>query len=373
MDIKRNVNLAHFQLRYLLASTSRTRIFYPGVHSVHQFNPISRETRPIIKTGDTPGSQVSAIACDYGVLVAGCFNGDYNLRHLDTPETGNKACRTGNITTDPSGITNHIQIHQRRSSSSPAAAFSSNDNAVRVLDIETEKWISQEKFDFAINCTATSPDKRLRAVVGDNLQLLITAAESTLPDNKPEVFYNLSGHRDYGFAVDWADDGWTIASAFQDKTVKIWDARCLTDSSGNSKTVTTIRTEMAGARNLRFSPVGSGRRVLVAAEEADYVNVIDAQTFRTKQTIDFFGEIGGVTFANEGEDLLVLCCDPDRGGILQFERCGAGGNTLEYEDWVGDGLDWPKSRFTEDRMANGGRAGRGLEGRAWAGCDIEPF
>ncbi|KAK4168715.1 WD40-repeat-containing domain protein [Cladorrhinum sp. PSN259] len=373
MDVKRNTHLAHFQLRYLLACTSRTRFFYPSLQSVVQFNPISRQSRVVIKTGDEPNAQVSAIASDHGVLASGCFNGDYTLRPLNTVETESNPCHTGSITSDPYGITNHIQIHLGRLSSSPVAAFSSNDKAVRVLDIATEKWLSTDEFDFPVNCTAISPDQRLRAVVGDNKNLIIAAAESTLGGSKPEIFYDLKGHRDFGFAVDWADDGWTIASAFQDKTVKIWDARYLTDSSGESKPVTTIRTEIAGARNLKFSPIGSGKRVLVAAEEADYVNVIDAQTFRSKQTIDFFGEIGGVSFANEGQDLIVLCCDPHRGGLLQFERCGLGAS--EYRNLSNlESLDWPRSIFTEEKWIRHGRSRRrGSSYDELGPDDLEPF
>jgi WD40 repeat protein len=177
----------------------------------------------------------------------------------------------------------------------------------------------------------------------------------------------LSGHRDYGFACDWADDGWTIATAFQDKTVKIWDARRFTDSAGNAAPVCTIRSEMAGARSLRFSPIGSGKRVLVAAEEADFINIIDAQTFRSKQTIDVFGELGGISFENGGQDLMVLCCDRARGGILQLERCNQGGDFM----WNSDGEpitdDWRPSIFTKERHVSRRRR------RAAAHADMDPF
>ena len=72
------------------------------------------------------------------------------------------------------------------------------------------------------------------------------------------------------------------ATGFQDKSIKIWDARRWTNSRGVATPVCTLRSEMAGVRALKFSPVGSGKRVLVAAEEADFVNIIDAQTFQAK-------------------------------------------------------------------------------------------
>ncbi|KAK4190544.1 WD40-repeat-containing domain protein [Podospora australis] len=382
LDIHRNVNLSHFQLRYLLGVSSRSSIFYPSRLAVHQFNPLSGESRTVVKLNHMPGSQISSLTAGHDVLVAGTFNGEYRIRHLNSCEPESKACcHSGTITTHISGITNHIEVHQARTSSTPLAAFASNDMMFRVLDINTETFVSEEAFEFPLNCTALSPDKRLRVVVGDSTNVTITAAESSLSRDQPEILHELSGHRDYGFACDWADDGWTIATAFQDKSVKIWDARFLTDSSGASAPICTLRTEMAGARNLKFSPIGSGKRVLVAAEEADYINIIDAQTFRTKQTIDIFSEIGGVEFANGGEDLVVLCCDRDRGGILHLERASLGAEavwetneTLRSQDtrWgIEDTFDWPQSMFTESKRRKETYAQR--RRRTTSRLDIMPF
>ncbi|KAK4128219.1 WD40 repeat-like protein, partial [Parathielavia appendiculata] len=365
MDIRQNIHLAHFQLRHVFATSSRSRVFYPSIGAVQQFNPLSGHGRAIMRLSDAPASQISTLATGHGVLIAGGFGGEYILRHLDSGEPEDAACHEGVITSSISGITNHIDVHQARTSSVPLAAFASNDNVLRVLDVNTETWLSQETHDFAPNCTATSPDGRLRVMVGDTLDVVITAAESRLSGSgEPDITHRLSGHRDYGFACDWADDGWTIATAFQDKTVKIWDARRLTDSAGNAASLCTIRSEMAGVRSLRFSPVGSGRRVLVAAEEADFVNVIDARTFRSKQTIDVFGELGGISFENAGQDLMVLCCDRTRGGILQLERCGQG---LEEED-----RDWPRSVFTEGRRFRESASRRRRKAAA-LDVEVDPF
>ncbi|KAK0633526.1 WD40-repeat-containing domain protein [Immersiella caudata] len=360
MDVRHDVNLSHFQLRNVLAAGSRTRIFYPGTGAVHQFNPISGEGQAVMKLGDNPGSQISTLAAEHGILVAGCFNGEYILRHLNSDEPESVGCHDGVITTNISGITNHVQIHQSRNVPTPLAAFASNDMFFRVLDIATETWLSREKFPFPLNCTALSPDRRLRVMVGDDLNVLITAAESTLSGGRPEVLQSLPGHRDFGFACDWADDGWTVATGFQDKSIKIWDARRWTDSSGASAPVCTLRAEMAGVRSLRFSPIGSGKRVLAAAEEADFVNIIDAQTFRSKQTVDIFGEIGGISFMNGGQDLEILCCDQTRGGLLQLERSSewqeaawSREEELSYQRdprWrQGATFDWQRSQFTEGR------------------------
>jgi len=156
---------------------------------------------------------------------------------------------------------------------------------------------------------------------------------------------------------------------------------------------------MAGVRNLRFSPIGSGKRVLVAAEEADFINIIDAQSFRSKQTVDVFSEIGGVSFANDGQDLMVLCCDRFRGGLMQLERCGVekdGGEMMWSSDeedsdssmdeayssrWLrgkradradrSETNDWPRSLFTEARRVKHANSERRRKGAVIG--TLEPF
>ncbi|KAK3337404.1 WD40-repeat-containing domain protein [Cercophora scortea] len=380
MDMRNDIRLSHFQLRNVLQSTSRTRVFYPGKEAVYQYDPLSGKGQAIMELSDVPDSRISTMAAGNGILLAGSFKGEYILRHIDSGEPQETACHEGVITSDPRGITNHALIHQSRTSSAPLAAIASNDHGFRVMDITTEKWLSCEKFRFALNCTAVSPDRRLRVMVGDSCNVLITAAESTLSGGRPEVLQSLSGHRDFGFSCDWADDGWTVATGFQDRSVKIWDARRWTNSSGVAEPVCTMRSDMAGVRKLLFSPIGSGKRVLVAAEEADFINIIDAQTFGSKQTVDIFGEIAGVTFTNDGQDLLALSSDRTHGGLIQFERCGVGreatwisGDMSELGDGDGDGgsYDWPRSSATEERRIKETLTRRRRKG-ATAGM-LEPF
>lgn len=340
MHVRKNINLAHFQLRNVLASTSRSQVFYAGPHSVYEFNPITGQGKPGMRSRETPRFQVSTLAADHGVLVAGGFFGEYCFRRTATE--GSAEVHEGTVTTNNSGITNHVQLHLSRTSAGPKASFASNDNGFRVLDIETENFISEMVYANPINCSAMSPDRRLRVMVGDQTSVLITKAEA---DGKPEILMTLSGHGDYGFSCDWADDGWTVATGFQDKSVKIWDARRWTDSKGRAAPVCTLRSEIAGCRSLKFSPLGSGKRVLVAAEEADFVNIYDAQTWQAKQTIDFFGEIGGTSFVNEGQELQILCCDPTRGGLFQLERCGVGAERSHATDRMGSARTLPHASY----------------------------
>ena len=259
-------------------------------------------------------SPITTLDANHGVLFCGTFSGEYYIQSLDV--TSNSNFVEGQITRNHGGITNHLRLHTPRRSASPVAAIASNDSGFRLMDVATETFISQSMYKFPLNCSAVSPDRRLRVMVGDSLNILVACAETG------EILRELRGPRDFSFACDWSDDGWTIATAAQDRCIRIWDARRLCNSNGESAPVCSMRTEMGAARSLKFSPNGSGRPVLVAVEEVDFINVIDATTFTTKQTIDVFGEMGGAAFANDGQDLNVICGDKARGGLLQLERCG---------------------------------------------------
>lgn len=301
--------------------------------------------------------------------MGGTFNGDYCLRSLDSDDKA--PFSEGQIS--PDGITNHVRIHRPRRSARPLASIASNDCGLRVMDIDTETIVSRAMFPFCLNCSASSPDQRLQVVVGDSSKVLIASADTG------EILQELAGHRDYGFACDWSDDGWTVATGFQDKAIKIWDARKWCNSSGVSMALYTVQARMAGVRGLRFSPRGSGKPVLVAAEEADYISLIDAQTFASKQTIDVFSEIGGIDFTNDGQDLNVLCCDPHRGGLLQLERCGRGPELSLEKAWLRctSQKPWPVRRGGGGGGDGGGGGGGGgdgddvVHGGGWT-CDRTP-
>lgn len=342
MDIRRDVRLLHFQLRNILGVASRTRVFYPSFTSIKELDPTTGREKAAMRFDHQGAAHISTLTASEDILIAGGFYGTYHYRYLDS--TRGLEAHEGQLTTHISGITNHVQLHSSRHSSTPLAAFASNDFGFRVVDLSTNKVTSEVMYDFAMNCSALSPDMRLRVIVGDHQNVLITDAETG------EILQDLEGHRDFGFACDWAPDGWTIATGNQDKSIRIWDARKWKNSKGESTSIAVVRTEMAGARSLRFSPLGSGKRILVAAEEADFVNLIDAQTFNTRQTVDIFGELGGVAFANGGHDLIALSCDLSRGGVMRLERCDAGAeDTFSYAHrkyqepsswWRTPGYDW---------------------------------
>jgi WD40 repeat protein len=250
----------------------------------------------------------SVLDADQNILVIGGYTGEYAMCRLDDSI---HAKHVEGRVTDLSGIiTNHVFLHQSRTNGTPLAIFSSNDDSVRWMDCETQKFIQKANYQYPINCIAASPDSRLHVNVGDNSEVLITNAETG------EILQKLPGHHDYGFACAWSEDGYTVATGNQDRQVNIYDAR-------NWKSpLTILAATQAGVRSLRFSPLGSGRRVLVAAEPSDYVHIIDAVTCASEQTVDFFGEIAGTTFTPDGSELFIANADPHVGGLMQLERWG---------------------------------------------------
>ncbi|KAF7867402.1 hypothetical protein EAF04_005485 [Stromatinia cepivora] len=316
MDFQHDVHIRHFQLRNLISCLSQNCVTYAAKTKVLHYDPTIGSTPRVLMDLGNPrlsafhttfnGCQISTLTSGHEIVVAGGFEGQYALMNTRTQKDAKHI--EGVITEHPNDITNHAQVHLSRSSS-PLVTFASNDSGVRTLDVTTNKFISDHLYDHAMNCTAVSPDRRLRVLVGDTRKVMICNSDTG------QVLQELEGHLDFGFACDWSEDGWMVATGNQDMQVKIWDARYW------NRPVASLAADMAGVRKLKFSPLGTGRPILVAAEPADYVNIIDAETFDSKQTLSFLGEIGGFDFTNDGQELIVANCDTSRGGIMEFERC----------------------------------------------------
>lgn len=368
MDFSHNIALSHFQLRNLVSCASRDHVFYASRFKVMHWNPLdgfqgSKRVAMSLKNpiaqsphGVPNGIQISTLTVGHDILVAGGFGGEYALLNLKAPKDTKHT--EGIVTNHENSITNHLQVYLSRTSQNPQVAIASNDHAVRLLEVATNRIVADHAYEHAINCTAISPDRRLRVMVGDTREVMICHADTG------EVLQSLKGHEDYGFACDWADDGWTVATGNQDLQIKIWDARMWTNSSGESNPRATIAADQAGIRKLKFSPLGSGKRILVAAEPADIVHVIDAETFEGQQKLQFIGEIGGFDFSDGGRDLIVANCDSMRGGMMEFERCNlVGGSLYEHESkersdkYASDptGYDWCR----KDEDLDSHRAGWG--------------
>ncbi|KAI5847370.1 hypothetical protein DFP73DRAFT_475453 [Morchella snyderi] len=326
MDNEQRCRLIHFQLRNLIGVISRNDVFYAGDGIVVHTNPLTGKSRTMmdLRTPDSWSgnpiriSTLGTCGGSDGVVIAGCFYGEYAMKPLHAPADSKPI--TGIVTQNESGITNHVQMIRNRTTGTPNAVFSSNDHFIRVLNCgEGMRFVIEHEYLWPVNCSVTSPDSRLRIVVGDDTEVLVCDAERGTTE------FVLKGHRDFGFAAAWSDDGYTIATGNQDKTVRIWDARNL------SKTVKVLPAVMAGVRTLRFSPIGyGGKRVLAMAEPADIVQIVDAVSWDSLQQIDFWGEVGGMDFDPSGEEFYIANADRSVGGIMEFSRTKG---SVYYEDY----------------------------------------
>ncbi|KAK8164210.1 WD40-repeat-containing domain protein [Phyllosticta citrichinensis] len=344
MNTNHQALIAHFQLRNLISATSRQDIYYAGRSHIMRTDSLGQSTNCVMDLARTSFSPLHSATFDItsmatsaadNLLISGGFHGEFALTSLSATH-GTKPTQ-GFITHDANGITNHVHIFPARTAGSvPTAAFSSNDCRLRLLDCNTATLTATHKYEVAINCAATAPDARLRVLVGDFEEGLITDADSgAILQRLPRV------HSDHAFACDWADDGIHVVTGAQDSTIAIWDAR------NWSQPLTSFTSSMACPRSLHFSPVGGGRRVLLAAEADDVVNVIDAVSFQKSQKVDFFGPIAGVSWVPDGSSFFVANADAKFGGIMEFERSGWG----EAEQFSMVGSSSPPTVHHEFRQA----------------------
>ncbi|KAJ5781093.1 hypothetical protein N7457_006253 [Penicillium paradoxum] len=311
MHTSHKATIEHFQLRNLMSTPGSNTVHFASSSKVLSWTPTIGDAHCLIdmsqadpESGFLGPVKISTMKTAHGLTIAGGFCGEYAV----CDSSGSGAGIKGLVTPDfNDGITNHVDIVPNRTGPSPTGVFASNDKHLRILDTETNTFTSDQELSQPINCTATSPDGRLRVVIGDSPDAWVIESDTGRP------VHPLRGHRDFGFACAWSPDMRHIATSNQDKTVIIWDARTW-------RPLETIDSDVAGYRSLRFSPVGGGPRTLLCTEPADRISIVDAQMYRSRQVHDFFGEIGGADYSPDGGEIWVANTDRHFGGFMQYER-----------------------------------------------------
>lgn len=315
---------SHGQLRNVLAARSRNDIFYASKSRVMHtslscpaytdvvLNFSGASTNPN-QSGDTYITTIAVSPatdfdgyCSDAVLVTGGLEGEYSLLNLNST-LGDRPTE-GFVTIADQKETTHVHILSHRRTGALGAAFCSNDSKLRLLDIGTNSWSAEFGYEHQINCAATSPDSRLRMIVGDTCESLITDAE------RGNVLFSMRQHTGYGFACAWAADGWHVATGSEDGKVVVYDARRW------DMPLAALACEMSCARSLHFTTSHRGGASLVVAESDDIVSVYDAMDWHDKQTVDFFGSVVGAVSVEDGQELIVANGDETVGGLMVFER-----------------------------------------------------
>lgn len=307
METEYKCSLVHFQLRNLLTAVDRHSVYYTDARAVKVYNPHDHSCKTVMNLSNRSvlyPFKISSLALTEEYCCTGGFFGEYAIKPLRNDEQYSVPTdvHVGLVTTDTSGITNHISPQKTRSGVSQLVV-SSNDSCLRSMDVETLKLTHEMYVDHPLNCSATSTDKRLTLVVGDHCSSMLLDAENG------EILRTIPGHTDYSFSCAWSNDGYTFATGSQDLTTRLYDARGHTD-----RPIAIFKASMGAVRSLKFSECG---KLLAVAEPADFVHVHDLLNLTSVQSIDFFGEISGIDFA--GQSFFVGNADRMIGGIAEYE------------------------------------------------------
>jgi len=341
--------IVHFQLRNLVACTSKHDVYVMHEHVISHWYPVTRRITPVLNlaskdpqyshsfdanrpqnstvnrrtertssterntdTEDTRtlnhfGSlgpvQISTMNAGSGLLIAGGFHGEMVVKNLYS----NKIVFGGRITCDDNAITNALDIYNS-SSGALVVSASNNDKIVRIFDATSFQLTNHLKFPWAVNHTSISPSRSLMCVVGDDKEGKVVAA------NDGSEVAVLKGHLDYSFASAWHPGGHLFATGNQDMTCRVWDIR------QTSESLAIFKGRMGAVRSLHFSEDG---KYLAMAEPADFVHLIDCEgprALKQCQEIDLFGEVAGVAFSPDGSALFVGISDRTFGSLLEYER-----------------------------------------------------
>ncbi|XP_074344180.1 putative WD repeat-containing protein C2A9.03 isoform X1 [Apium graveolens] len=316
--------ILHFQLRNLVWATSKHDVYLMSNYSIMHWSSLSHNLSEVLNfsghvapTEKHAGSllegftqtQISTLAVRKNFLVAGGFEGELACKRLD--KKGVSFCTR--TTYEDNAITNAVEIYDSLSGGIHFMA-SNNDCGIREYDMEKFQLMNHFRFPWPVNHTSVSPDSKILAVVGDDLEALLVDSQNG------KTISSVVGHLDYSFASAWHPDGHTFATGNQDKTCRVWDLRNL------SKPVAVLKGNMGAVRSVRFSSDG---QFLVVAEPADFVHVYSARVdYKKRQEIDFFGEISGVSLSPDDETLFIGVWDRTYASLLQYNRI----NEYKYLD-----------------------------------------
>jgi len=208
-------SLHHFQLRYLLSATSRNDLYYIYANSLRRWDSLSRTSEEIYnfrqsRQAPWKGWMPSTLACGHDISAIGGYNGEYAIIPLD--QNRRRSMRIGSLA-GQHYITNHVDIITPRQGG-VSVIWANNDWKIREQNVETGQFVRVHNLKWPINATATSPDGRIRAAVGDAKEVVLMDAQ------RGDIIKELHGHNHWSFAVDWKNDGYTFVTGNQDMSAR---------------------------------------------------------------------------------------------------------------------------------------------------------
>ena len=150
----------------------------------------------------------STLSCAHNIAAVGGYSAEYAI----IPLHDHARMRIGSLA-ESHFITNHVDIITPREGG-VNVVWANNDAKIRQQDVETGQFIRVHDLSWPINATATSPDGRIRAAVGDAKEVILMDAI------RGDIIKELWGHNHWSFAVTWRNDGYTFVTGNQDMSAR---------------------------------------------------------------------------------------------------------------------------------------------------------
>ena len=303
-----NPTIDHFQLRHLLWNSSNVTSYLVSNSALYEFNKTSRISRRIIACNP---QQLASCHVDHGLAVTGSFDSEVKVASLLDPPGTSLYCTK--VSTDPNSITNHVVVADRS-----RIVVANNDSHVSELTLDDAgRLVSKHRWTTAVNHVSVSPNGHLLCLSGDQCTI------GLMDRRTGEIALNLEGHLDFSFCSSWRND-YTLATSGQDGVCRVWDIR----RNDSTATVACIGSLLGAVRSCKFSPDG---QYLAISEPADFVHIYDVTSgFKEVQLLDFFGNIGGVSFSPDGTKLSVALADTMFGCLIDFQLSSLPLNTAKH-------------------------------------------
>jgi WD40 repeat protein len=311
--------LEHYQLRHNIGYARNHNIIYNSILDsglglingerwenercgIRSFNILTNESHVLLDLHKEQKSHIKLCSLSTldDLISAGGVRGELLIKRMYSMEDKTHYL---SLTDKENGITNFLKLYEA-SSGSLNVVSCNNDGFLRIINIDTKKIISGFSFDWAPNCVSPNPEKKLALVVGDNVESQIISLDTG------KVLYSIAGHVDHNFACDWAPDDLLFATGSQDLTCRIYDSRFINSA------LYVFPASMTAFRSLHFSPASN---LLLMAESADFLHLIDLGQPLLSQEIDFFGEVTGTCWNFKGNCFYAGNADLNIGGIFEYQ------------------------------------------------------